>query len=151
EVEAAVRAAGHLGSRGARAVGKVMAESSPVLRRRIAAALAAGGTESAAVASAHALLDEDPGVVDAAARSLAGQVASFSAGQRRALADDLIHALEPKNRKTLSAASEAAMIRVLGALHDSRAEQVYWDALDPARPPGIRAAALQALGTMPLP
>jgi HEAT repeat protein len=151
EVEAAVRAAGHLGSRGARAVGKVMAESSPGLRRRIAAALAGGGTESAAVASAHALLDEDPSVVDAAARSLAGQVAAFSTGQRKALAEDLIQALEPKRRKALSAASEAAIIRVLAALHDSRAEKVYWDCLDPTRPPGIRATALQALGTLPLP
>jgi HEAT repeat protein len=151
DVEPAVRAAGRLGTRGARAVGKVMAESSPVLRRRIAAALAEGGTESAAVASAHALLDEDAGVVDAAARSLAGQVASFSAGQRRALAEDLIHSLQPKNRKTLSAPSEAAMIRVLGVLHDSRAEPVYWDSLDPDRPAAIRAAALHALGTLPLP
>jgi hypothetical protein len=151
EVEAAVRAAGHLGTRGARAIGKVMAGSSPGLRRRIAAALAEGGTESAAVASAHALLDDDPGVVDAAARSLAGQVASFSTGQRRALAEVLIHSLEPKNRKALSAASEAALIRVLGALHDNRSESVYWDCLGPGRPAGIRSAALHALGTLPLP
>jgi HEAT repeat protein len=151
EVEAAVQAAGHLGARGARAVGQVMAESSPALRRRIAGALALGGTDSAAVASAHALLDEDAGVVDAAARALAGQVASFSAGQRRALAQHLIELLAPKKKPPLSAASEAAMIRVLAALHDERAEPVYWDRLDPVRPLPVRAAALNALGTLPHP
>jgi HEAT repeat protein len=151
EVEAAVRAAGQLGARGARAVGRVMADSSPALRRRIAGALAQGGTESAAVASAHALLDEDPGVVDAAARSLAGQVAAFSAGQRRALAHHLIESLHAKKKTKLSAASEAAMIRVLAALHDENAAPIYWDRLDSARPLSVRAAALSALGTLPLP
>jgi len=151
EVEAAVIAAGHLGARGARAVGKVMSEASPVLRRRIAAALVLGGTESAAVATAHALLDEDPGVVDAAARSLATEVASFSPGQRRALAEYLIQSLRPRAKPPLSAASEAAMIRVLGVLHDARAVEVFWARLDPARPPAIRAAALNALGALEAP
>jgi hypothetical protein len=151
EVEAAVRAAGHMGARGARAMGKVMGEAHPVLRRRIAAALVLGGTESAAVATAHALLDEDPGVVDAAARSLAAEVATFGPGQRRALAEYLIASLQPKAKPPLSAASEAAMIRVLGVLHNARAEEVYWARLDPRRPAGIRAAALNSLGTLPLP
>jgi HEAT repeat protein len=151
DVEAAVRAAGHLGTRGARAMGKVMAEASPGLRRRIAAALVQGGTDSAAVASAQALLDEDPGVVDAAARSLAAQVSSFSPGQRRALADFLIQSLRPKAKPPLPAASEAAMVRVLGVLHDPRGEEVYWARLDPSRPAAIRAAALNALGALPLP
>jgi HEAT repeat protein len=149
EVEAAARAAGHIGARGARTMEKVMAKATPALRRRIAAALALGGTESAALTTAHALLDEDPGVVDAAARSLATEVASFSAGQRRALAGDLIQALQAKPPPP--AASQAAMIRVLGVLHDPRAEEVYWACLDAKRPSGIRAAALHALGTLPVP
>ncbi len=148
ELEAVVQAATRLGARGARAMEQVMREASPVPRRRIASALALGGTESATVATAHTLLDEDPGVVDAAARSLAAQVASFNAGQRRALADYLIQSLQVKGKSAPPAASEAAMIRVLGVLHDGRAEAVYWDRLDPARPPAIRAAALNALGTL---
>jgi HEAT repeat protein len=151
EVEAAAGAAGRLGTRGARAMERVMATAAPPLRRRLAAALALGGTESAALTTAHALLDPDPSVVDAAARSLATEVASFSAGQRRALAEDLIETLQAKRQPPLPAASEAAMIRVLGVLHDPRAEEVYWARLDPRRPPAIRAAVLHALGTLPLP
>jgi HEAT repeat protein len=151
EVEAAAQAAGRVGTRGARAMEQVMARAAPALRRRIAAALALGGTESAARTTAHALHDPDPGVVDAAARSLAAEVASFSAGQRRALAQDLIQSLRAKRQPPLAAVSEAAMIRVLGVLHDSRAEEVYWTRLDPKHPPAIRAAALHALGTLPLP
>jgi HEAT repeat protein len=150
EVEAATRAAGRLGKRGARAMEQVLARATPVLRRRVAAALAHSGTESAAVTTAHALLDEDPGVVDAAARSLAAEVASFSAGQRKALAQDLIRTLQAKNQP-LSPASEAAMVRVLAVLQDPKAEDVYWACLDPKRPAAIRAAALHALGTLPLP
>jgi hypothetical protein len=43
------------------------------------------------------------------------------------------------------------MIRVLGVLHDPRAAEVYWARLEPGRPAAIRAAALNALGTLPLP
>jgi HEAT repeat protein len=151
EVEAAARAAGQLGARGVKLMGQVMAEAAPALKRRVAAALALSGTDSAAVATAQALLDEDPGVVEAAARSLAGEVPALSAGQRKALAGHLIQTLQERRRPPLRGASEAALVRVLSALHDSRAEEVYWDRLDPARPPALRAAALHALGTLPPP
>jgi HEAT repeat protein len=145
EVEAAARAAGRLGARGTRAIERVLTQAAPVLRRRIAAAIAFSGTESAAVAAAHALLDDDPRVVDAAARSLAGEVASLSAGQRRALAESLTRSLRAK-QPPLSPASEAAMLRVLTALHPAGAEEIYWSRLDPSHPAAIRAAALHALG-----
>jgi hypothetical protein len=51
----------------------------------------------------------------------------------------------------LSAASEAAMLRVLTALNPEGAEEVYWSRLDPSHPPAIRAAALNALGAGPPP
>jgi HEAT repeat protein len=151
EAEAAARAAGRMGARGAKALSGVMAEAHPFLRRRVAAALAGGGNEAALVAASEALRDEDPGVVDAAARSLAGQVQNFGAPQRKALAEHLREMLHSKSKVTLSAASEAAMVRILGALHDPEAEDVYWPRLDPDRPAAIRAAALQALGTLPPP
>jgi HEAT repeat protein len=151
EAEAAARAAGRMGARGAKALNSVMAEAHPFLRRRVAAALAGGGSESALVAASEALRDEDPGVVDAAARSLASQVQTFGTAQRRALAEHLREMLHPKSKANLSAASEAAMVRILGALHDPEAEDVYWPRLDPERPAVLRAAALQALGTLPPP
>src|SRR5207253_587713 len=50
-----------------------------------------------------------------------------------------------------SPASEAAIMRILAALHDPRAEDIYWSRIDPGRPTALRAAALQALGTLPPP
>jgi HEAT repeat protein len=151
EAEAAVRAAGHLGKLGAGAMASVMAEATPVLKRRIAAALAVSGTDSAVVATAQALRDEDPSVVEAAARSLAAEVPALGTGQRQALAEYLIQSLKGKRSARLTATSEAATIRVLGALQDPRSEEVYWSRLEPSYPAAIRAAALQALGTLPLP
>jgi hypothetical protein len=40
---------------------------------------------------------------------------------------------------------------LLAALEDSQGEAVFWARIDASRPPEIRAAALQALGTLPLP
>ncbi len=151
ELEAAARAAGHLGARGARAMEKLMGEVPTALRRRIASALALGGTESAAVAAAHALLDEDPGVVDAAARSLGAELPLLSPAHRRALADQLLNALKTKRKPALAPASEAAMLRVLAAMEDARAEELLWSRVDAARPAAVRAAAQHALGVLPPP
>jgi HEAT repeat protein len=154
EVDAAVQALGHLGARGTKALVQVMARATPSLRRRIAAALALGGTESAVVATAHALLDDDPGVVEASARSLASEVPLLSAGQKRALGEHLLEMLSPlPSRKQqrpgqtnkLAPVSEAAMVRVLAALHAPGAEDAYWARLDAGRPGPLRSAALQAL------
>ncbi|MCI0459818.1 MAG: HEAT repeat domain-containing protein, partial [Gemmataceae bacterium] len=150
ELESAAQAAGRLGARGARAMAKVMAEVHPHLRKRIAAALALGGTQSAVLTTMHALADPDPGVVEAAARSLAAEVPALSDAQRRSLADELMEALGPK-ADSLPPASEAAMLRILAALHDPRAEAIYWARLGANHAPALRAAALQGLGTLPPP
>lgn len=150
ELESAAQAAGRLGARGAKAVGKVMAEVSPPLRRRIVSALALGGTQSAVLATVQALTDPDPGVVDAAARSLSTEIPSLSDAHRRGLAEQLRQILSAK-KAAPSPASEAAMVRILAALHDSRAEDIYWARIDPGHATPLRAAALQALGTLPPP
>ncbi|HWY85852.1 MAG TPA: hypothetical protein VNX28_03955, partial [Gemmataceae bacterium] len=74
ELESAVQAAGNLGARGVKAMSKIMAEVTPSSRSRVAAVLARSGTGGGLVATAHALVDPDPKVVDAAARSLAAEV-----------------------------------------------------------------------------
>src|SRR4029450_8987554 len=99
EVPAAVDAASQFGARGARAMSKIMHEAAPNLRSRIAAVLAKSGTGNALVVTARALLDEDPKVVDAAARSLAMEVPAFSTAQRHALAKFLHEELHAKGRK----------------------------------------------------
>src|SRR5947209_3007878 len=55
EADPAIQALGHLGARGTRALGQVMARSAPGLRRRIASGLALAGTESAVLATAQTL------------------------------------------------------------------------------------------------
>jgi len=157
EVDAAVRAIGHRGSRGTKALVQVMHQAAPVLRRRIAAALALAGTESAVLATAESLLDEDPGVVEASAKSLAVEVPHLTAGQKRTLAEHLLEMLAPpkRSRKSnenavdLAPASEAAMLRILAALHAPQAEELYWARLDTHRPAALRSAALQALAALP--
>jgi hypothetical protein len=160
EADPAIHALGLLGARGTRALGQVMARSAPGLRRRIASGLALAGTESAVLATAHTLLDGDPGVVEASARSLAAEVPLLTAAQKRALTQHLLEALPPTKPSkkaaksvgpSLSAASEAAIVRVLAALHAPQAEEVYWSCLDPHRPAHLRSAALQALAALPTP
>src|SRR5262249_3019888 len=41
---------------------------------------------------------------------------------------------------------EAALVRVLGALHEKKAEDLFWDRLAPPTPNAVRVAALHALG-----
>ena len=162
EVEVAVWAIGQLGARGTKALGRVMRSAlAAALRRRIAAALALAGTDSAVLATATSLLDEDPGVVEASAKSLAAEVPSLSTAQKRALTTHLLDMLTPGSdgRKTtdktarisLPAPSEAAMMRVLAALHAPEAEEVYWSRLDGHYPVALRSAALQALAALPAP
>jgi hypothetical protein len=144
ELESAVQAASNLGARGVKAMSKIMAEVTPSLRSRVAAVLARSGTGGGLVATAHALVDPDPKVVDAAARSLAAEVPSFSTAQKHALARFLSDSLGPKQE--LAAKTEAAMLRLLGTLRDAKAENIFWARLGPERTPEVRAAALQALG-----
>src|SRR5260370_881765 len=110
--ERGAQAAAGLGARGPRAVQARTPRVAPGLRRRIAGALAAAGTASAETAAVDALQDTDPGVVDAATRSLIGNVPSLSPSHRKALADHLLQLLG--NKKThLPLASEAAVVRLL--------------------------------------
>lgn len=143
EVEPAVHAASQLGARGTKLVSKLMDQVPPAVRSRIAGVLARSGS-SAVVVTAHVLLDADPKVAEAAARSLALEVPNFTSAQKHSLGRFLIEALTDK--KQLASATEAGMIRVLGTLHDERAEDVFWARLAPSLPREVRAAALQALG-----
>ncbi len=151
EAAVAAQAAARLGMKGIRALQDLMGEVAPGLRPRIASALAAGGTADAETAAVEALLDSDPGVVDAAARSLIAEVPALHDRQRRKLADHLLGLLGAKKRRPLALASEAALLRLLAALRDSRAGAVFWARTDASHPTVVRATVLQALGAMPLP
>jgi hypothetical protein len=141
EAEQAAQAAARMGAKGAKALRALMPRVAPGLRRYIAAALASGtGAEGVEV-----LLDHDPGVVEVAARSLAAQVPTLSASQRRALADHLLGLLEDPPAE-LPPASETAVVRLLAALDDPRVGAVLWDRILPSHPLPMRVAALQALG-----
>ena len=144
EAEQAAQAAARVGAKGTRALQELMPKVAPGLRRTIASALAAGGNTSAETAAVAVLLDKDPGVVEAAVRSLVGQVPTLSAAHRQALADQLLHLLE--NEQGLAAASEAGAVRLLAALDDPRAEAVLWERTLPPHPAELRGTALQTLG-----
>jgi HEAT repeat protein len=150
EAQRAAEATARLGPKGTRALQDLMGQVPPGLRRHIAAALAASGTASAGTAAIEALLDSDPGVVDAAVRALVAEAPAISESQRRALADQVLALVKPKRGAPLPPASESALVRLLAALGDPRAEGVYWERIEPGNPPELRAAALQALGMLEL-
>jgi HEAT repeat protein len=146
ELEAAVHSASQLGARGIRQMSKIMDDATPSQRSRIADVLARSGTGNALIVTAHALLDPDAKVVDAAARSLATQVPSFDRPQRHALAKFLTDALKPARGKRLEPRSEAALIRILGIVHEGKADELFWSRISPPAQPEVRVAALHALG-----
>jgi HEAT repeat protein len=146
ESELAAHSAARLGARGTKALQELMHKVAPGLRRRIAGALAAAGTASAGSAAIDALLDKDPGVVDAAARSLSGEIPALPESARQALADHLLGLLEGSKKSPLPTPTEAAVFRLLAALGDPRAETWFWDRIQPGHPVEVRAAALQGLG-----
>jgi hypothetical protein len=92
------------------------------------------------------LLDSDPGVVDAATRTLSAEIPSLSEKHRKALADHLLDLLGSAKKTALPAASETAVIRLLAALQDDRAVPAFWARTQLPHPPELRAAALSALG-----
>lgn len=145
ESELAAQAVARMGARGTKALLDLMNKVAPGLRRRIAGALGAGRTASAETAAIDALLDSDPGVVEAATRSLIAQIPSLSPSHRQALSEQLLGLLNNK-KSPPSLASETAAVRLLAALEDPRIEKILWERLEPSRPPEMRAAALQALG-----
>jgi HEAT repeat protein len=149
ESELAAQAAARLGQKGMQAVKDVMAQAPPGLKRRLAGSLASAGTATAETAALDALLDKDPGVVDAAIRSLIAETPSFAPAQRKKLADQALELLTPKKGISLPPASETALVRLLSALEDPRGEKQFWSALQPGRPAELRAAALRAIGKLP--
>jgi HEAT repeat protein len=146
EADAAAGAAARLGAKGPRALQEMMPGVAPGLRRRIAAALGAAGTVGAESLAVDALLDNDAGVIDAATRALAAEIPSLTDAHRQALSDHLLDLLGRSRKTPLPPASETAVVRLLAALDDPRADDVFWERTQPPRPPELRAAALQALG-----
>ena len=146
ESEAAALAAAKMGEKGTRALRELMGHVAPGLRRRIAGAMASAGTVSAETAAVEALLDSDPGVVDAAARSLGAEIPLLPPASRKALGDHLLGLLAKKKGPPLPPASETAIVRLVAALGDERAKAALWERTLPAYRPEVRGAALQALG-----
>ncbi len=95
ESEAAADAAAQLGARAVKSLQELMHRVAPGLRRRIAGALAASGGSAAHSAAVHALLDTDPGVVDAAARSLLSKIPTFQSAEKRTVGELVLNALAP--------------------------------------------------------
>jgi hypothetical protein len=151
EAEVAAQAAARLGAKGTRSLRELMAKTAPGLRRRIAAALAAGGTASAESAAVDALLDSDSGVVDAVTRSLVEKIPTLTPAHRRELAGQVLEQLQVGKGERLPLATEAALLRLLATLGDPRGEAAFWARVDASQPPELRSAALQALGTLPAP
>ncbi len=145
EADEAAHAAAHLGAKGTKALQELMPKVAPGLRRYIAAALAGGGTASATAAAAAVLLDRDPGVVEAAVRSLAEQIPTLAPAQRQAWTDQLLE-LAGDRKSPPPPATQTAVVRLLAALDDPRAGAALWEKAAPPNPPEVRAAALQALG-----
>jgi hypothetical protein len=150
ESEAAGAAAVQLGPRAARALEALMSEVPPGLRTRIAGALASGENRTAETAAVAALVDTDPNVVMAAARSLMARVPTLDRGHRRRLADLAMSRLTARGQTGLSAAAEEALLRLLAAVEDTRAQKVLWARAAAGHSPSVRAAALESLGRLPI-
>src|SRR5262249_6843999 len=91
------------------------------------------------------LLDADPGVIEAAVRSLMAQVPSLPPARLEALTEQLLH-LATDRKTPLSPDSATAVGRLLGALDDPRGGPLPWDRILPPHPTAVRAAALRSLG-----
>jgi HEAT repeat protein len=143
EAEQSAQAAAKLGAKGTKSLQDLMPKVAPGLRRYIAAALGSGGTASADTAALHVLLDSDPGVVDAAVRSLIAQIPSFAPAKRQAVTEQLLDLLKGGD---LPAPSALAAMRMLAALGDPKAETVFWERVQAKYSADMRAIALQTLG-----
>ena len=145
EAEQAALAASRLGSRGTRGLQELMPKVAPGLRRYIAAALAGSGAGGADDTGLRVLLDSDPGVIEAAVRSLMSQIPTLAPAKLETLTEQLLHLAQDK-KTPLSPHSEVAVVRLLGTVEDPRAGDVLWDRIGPPHSPEARTAALQALG-----
>lgn len=145
EAEQAALAAAKMGAKGTKALQELMPKVAPGLRRYIAAALAAAGTASSESAAVAMLLERDAGVVESATRSLLAQVPALTPAHRKTLGEQLLGLIGNK-KEPLSPLSESAVLRLLAALDEPRAEAVLWDRIVPPYSLEVRTAALQALG-----
>jgi hypothetical protein len=144
EAEQAALAAARLGARGTRGLQELMPKVAPGLRRYIAAALAGSGTGGDDT-GLRVLLDPDPGVIEAAVRSLMGQIPTLPPAKLEALTEQLLRLAQDK-KTPLSPHSQVAVVRLLGAVEDPRAAEVLWDRILSPQSAEVRTAALQALG-----
>ena len=150
EADVAAQAAASLGAKGVHALQDMMHKTAPGLRRRIAGALATGGSRSAETAALETLLDGDPGVIDAACRTLIAEIRALPPAQRKTVADQVFDLLGSGTKKEpLSPHSEIALLRLFAAVGDARVEEVCWPRTEAGRPLGLRNEALQALGKLP--
>lgn len=150
EAEPAAHAVAALGVKGVRALQDLMHHVAPGVRKYIAAALgAAGGAGSGAADAVSVLLEKDAAVVETAVRSLIAQVPELTSSQRKHLSAQLLSLLK-KQDGSLSGASESAIVRLLAALEEPKAEPIFWERLLPPHSSELRLAALQALGQLPL-
>jgi HEAT repeat protein len=141
----AADAAAQLGAKGIQGLKDLMPQVAPGLRRYIGAALAGAGVEGADAHALDILHDSDPGVVEAAVKSLLAQVPTYTPKQHKALAGQLL-ALAGNKKAPLSPVVESAVVRLLAALDDSRIGVAMWDRIAPPTAVDVRATALQALG-----
>ena len=146
EAELAAHAAARLGNKGTAALQDLMHHVAPGVRRYIAAALASGGTASAENATLAVLVDKDAHVVEAAVRSLSGQIPSLSAAQKKAWADHILQLAERKKKQAPLAPCRRPPSCACWQPWMTRAGPVLWDRILPPSPPEVRSAALQALG-----
>lgn len=148
EAEPAAQAAAQLGSKALEAMEGLMHEVAPGLRRYLAAALAGSNASHADVHRLNVLLDTDPAVVNAAARTLLEKAPALSDKDRHALADQVLKLLRDARKKNLSHASLSALIRLAAALGEAKAESFLWEHVGAHDHDEVRAAALQALGKL---
>jgi hypothetical protein len=144
EADAAAHAAARLGARGTRGLQELMPKVAPGLRRYIAAALAAGGTASSETAALAVLQNGEPGVIDSALRTLVDQVPTLTSAHKTAWTNHLLEILDD-SKSPLPPHAEIAVVRLLVALGDPRAEEALWGRVLSPHPHAVRAAALQAL------
>src|SRR5207244_7065843 len=141
----AAEAAAQLGRKGIEGLKELMPQVAPGLRRYIGAALAGAGVEGADSTALDVLHDKDPGVVEAAVKSLLSQVPSYTPAQHKSLTTQLL-ALAKSKKPPLTPVVESAVVRLLAALDDPRIGAAMWDRILPPTSVDVRATALQALG-----
>jgi hypothetical protein len=150
EAELAAQSAARLGAKGTHSLRKLMSEVGPGLRRRIAAALPAGDSATAESAALALTLDADPNLVDATARSFIARVPELGQTAKEKLGSEVSALLKQSGSGSLSAFSEAALVRILAALGNQQNDAMLWARIDARRPLEVRLAALQSLGNRPV-